>query len=73
MSYRTQISRLRADLAAIKADAPTARFALYDADEPDEFADVVSYGGISGIDMFRIPRELPIADWIEMVKREIVV
>lgn len=73
MSYRAQISKLRADVAAIKAAAPTAKFVLYNADDEDVFADVVSFGGTGAADLVRIPREMMLDDWIQMIKREVAV
>jgi hypothetical protein len=71
MSYRSQIAQLKSSLATIQAAQPTGRLTVYDADEPDELADVVSYGG-NDIQMIRVPREMPFDNWIKMIQRKVV-
>ncbi|SUS08207.1 hypothetical protein DF3PB_600011 [uncultured Defluviicoccus sp.] len=71
MKYRAALSQLRNDLAAIKAAAPTARVEMYDADDEDPYADVISGSGSGVIDHIRICREMGMEQWIDFVRREV--
>lgn len=67
MKYKSQLSTLRAELAAIQSTAPTCRLEIYDLFDTSEHS---SYSGGGFMDAVRLPREAVDADeWFRSMGR----
>lgn len=67
MKYKSQLSTLRAELAAMQSTAPTCRLEIYDLFDTSEHT---SYSGGGFMDAVRLPREaVDVNEWLQSLNR----